>query len=185
MANRKTNGDATRNDASRVRGAAKTSTAAEGSGGAPASSATERQVAPNKILREAEKPGQRTKAKTAEPKLVTVTLNVTVPESTHGLKRSVFLTGTLNQINKKLVDWDVRAQQMKKVDSTHWTVTLGGPEGTVIEYKYSLGDWDHVEQDEHCRDTGNRRVTMKLTSDEPLNISDTVHNWRNVDPCKG
>ena len=90
--------------------------------------------------------------------------NVIVPPITRELKRSVFLSGNFHQVDKDVVDWSPRAYQMKRVDATHWTVSLGAMEGTHIEYKYTLGDWDHVEQNEHCRDISNRRVTFSGTS---------------------
>ena len=140
------------------------------------------QSAQAKTQRDREKPKAAGKENAAEPKIVTFTFNLTVPKSTARVRKSVFLTGTFHQLNKNVVDWEPKAHQMKPVDDTHWTVSLGGPEGTMIEYKYTLGDWEHVEQDEHCGDTPNRRVTMRAKADKPLNISDTVQNWRNVQP---
>ncbi len=141
-----------------------------------------RERAQQKITRDLEKP-ELPKPRAAKQKTVTVTFNVTVPESTAGLRRSVFLAGTLNQVNNKLIDWDTRAQQMKKLDKTHWTISLTGPEHAVIEYKYTLGDWDHVERDEHCHDIANRRVTLTAKSGDVLVINETVRNWRDSAPC--
>ena len=35
---------------------------------------------------------------------------------------------------------------MTRVDATHWTLTLTGKEGTQVQYKYVLGDWNYVEK---------------------------------------
>ena len=40
-----------------------------------------------------------------------------------------------------------RAVLTRPRDATHWTVTFTGKESTQIEYKYTLGDFDHVEKD--------------------------------------
>ncbi len=145
--------------------------------------AAERELTPQKIQRELEKPELPSKARATKEKTATVTFNVTVPESTAGQRRSVFLAGTLHYVNNKINDWDTRAQQMKKVDKTHWTISIGGPVNSMIEYKYTLGDWDTVERDEHCQDIGNRRVTLPGKSGEVMTIDDTVHSWRGVSPC--
>ncbi len=148
-----------------------------------ASNVAERNTVGQKIQRELEKPELPSKTRAAGEKTVTVTFNVTVPESTRALKRSVFLAGTLRQVNKNLADWDTRAQQMKKVDDRHWTISFTAPEGATIEYKYTLGDWDHVERDGGCHDIANRQVTLTRPAKEPLIINDTVYTWRQVSPC--
>lgn len=135
----------------------------------------------NKGQRETEKTASQRSSKTNKPKIVSVTFHVTVPEQTARLKRTVFLAGNLSQADQKMVDWDTQAQKMKKLDNNHWTVTIKAPENTVIEYKYTLGDWDSVERDQHCHDIGNRRVAIH--SGETQTIEDTVHNWRNAEPC--
>lgn len=135
----------------------------------------------NKGQRETEKPASQRSSKTNKPKIVSVTFNVTVPEQTARLKRSVYLAGSFSQANQKMADWDTQAQKLKKVDSTHWTTTIKVPENMVIEYKYTLGDWDSVERNQRCHDIANRRVTIH--SEETQTIEDTVHNWRNAEPC--
>ena len=35
---------------------------------------------------------------------------------------------------------------MTRVDATHWSMTLTGKEGTQVQYKYVLGDWNYVEK---------------------------------------
>jgi 1,4-alpha-glucan branching enzyme len=145
--------------------------------------AHERVLDQQKIQRELEKPELPSRSRAGKEKQVTITFNVTVPESTAGLRRSVFLVGNFQKLNKNLVDWDTRVQPMKKVDNRHWTISLTELDNTEIEYKYCLGDWDTVERDEHCMDIFNRRVRLHLSEKEPQEVHDTVHNWRGVNPC--
>src|SRR5207247_368767 len=54
---------------------------------------------------------------------------------------------------------------------------------TQLEYKYTLGDWDHVEKDGSCGEIGNRALTLTYGSSGTQTVGDTVENWRNVAPC--
>lgn len=178
MANRKTNGgsssttaqpttgqERTIRDAENKQSSTKSRTTDKGTSGVKSQPSTKSSI-------KGQKPGEEAK--------LSVTFNVTVPEAVVKSRKSVWLTGTVHQLNSKLKDWDPRAQQMKRVDNTHWTVTWSGPAGAEIEYKYTLGDWEHVEVDQNCNDTGNRRVTIHGTGGEPLNIVDVVPNFRGV-----
>jgi hypothetical protein len=69
------------------------------------------------------------------------------------------------------------------VDSTHWTITFTGQEFTQLEYKFTLGDWDHVEKDGSCGEIGNRQLTLSYGTTGTQIVNDTVPNWRNVTPC--
>ena len=69
------------------------------------------------------------------------------------------------------------------MDETHWTITLTGLESTQIEYKFTLGDWDHVEKGASCDEIGNRMLTLTYGIDGTQTVNDTVLNWRNVAPC--
>jgi hypothetical protein len=120
---------------------------------------------------------------TGKSNLVTVTFNITVPDGNSKLHRSVYLAGTLHQINPNLPDWDPHGQEMKKEDPHHWTITLTGPENAVVEYKYTLGNWDHVEKDAHCGEIKNRRVVFQKTPTELQIVKDTVQGWRDISPC--
>jgi hypothetical protein len=69
------------------------------------------------------------------------------------------------------------------VDATHWTITLSGEEGVQIQYKYTLGDWEHVEKGAACDELSNRMLTLSYGATGTQVVSDTVENWRNVAPC--
>jgi hypothetical protein len=74
-------------------------------------------------------------------------------------------------------------QVLTRIDATHWQVTLHGLEGTQLEYKYTLGDWEHVEKDGACGEIANRMLTLAYGSDGRHVVTDDVPNWRNVAPC--
>lgn len=110
---------------------------------------------------------------------VKITFHVTVPNSTARIGRPVHLAGNLNQVNAKTADWDPATHPMKKVDDTHYSLTLSVPAGAVIEYKYCLGMWEHVERDPNCAELPNRAVTAAGDRE----VTDVVARWRNIDPC--
>jgi hypothetical protein len=72
---------------------------------------------------------------------------------------------------------------LTRVDSTHWTISFTGKESTQLEYKYTLGDWEHVEKDGTCGEIGNRLLTLRYGTTGDQTVTDTVLNWRNVAPC--
>jgi hypothetical protein len=114
---------------------------------------------------------------------VTVVFNVTVPASTDGTGRSVFITGFLSRLATGLPEWHPGWTTLTRVDATHWTITLTGPENILLEYKYTLGDWDHVEKDNACLEISNRQITLTYGATGTQTVNDTVANWRNVAPC--
>jgi len=118
---------------------------------------------------------------------VTVVFTVTVPASTDTTGRSVFIAGTLNRLDGLLPEWDPGGKVMVQMDSTHWTITLTGKETTQIEYKYTLGDWEHVEKQDGpfpaCAEVANRQLTLNYGSTGTQSVNDTVLQWRNVVPC--
>ncbi|HEX9092989.1 MAG TPA: alpha-amylase, partial [Coriobacteriia bacterium] len=120
---------------------------------------------------------------TAALREVAVTFNVTVPASTDSTGRSVHIAGTLSRLDPPGPDWDPGAVTLTRVDATHWTITLHGLEATQLEYKYTLGDWDHVEKDASCGEIANRTLTLSYGASGTQTVNDTVQNWRNVSPC--
>ena len=121
-------------------------------------------------------------AQTAE-RLGYASFTVTVPAATDGTGRSVYIAGTLDRLDPPGPAWDPGAVVLTRVDATHWQITLHGQEGTNLEYKYTLGDWDHVEKDGGCGEIANRQLTLSYGSDGTQNVNDTVPNWRGVPPC--
>jgi glycosidase/fibronectin type 3 domain-containing protein len=119
----------------------------------------------------------------AELRTVTLTFNVTVPASTDGTGRSVYIAGFLDRLDGGHPQWNPGGVVLTRVDATHWTITFTGRESTQIEYKYTLGDWDHVEKDGVCGEINNRQLTLSYGTDGIQIVNDVVPNWRNVAPC--
>ncbi len=122
-------------------------------------------------------------AATAELRTVSLTFNVSVPSTTDATGRSVYIAGFLDRLDGGLPQWDAAGVVLARVDATHWTITLSGKETTQIEYKYTLGDWDHVEKDNVCGEISNRQLTLSDGSSGSQVVNDVVPNWRNVAPC--
>ncbi|HEX5013360.1 MAG TPA: alpha-amylase family glycosyl hydrolase [Candidatus Limnocylindrales bacterium] len=122
-------------------------------------------------------------AATAELRTVTLTFNLTVPATTDATGRSVYIAGFLDRLDGGLPQWDPGGVVLTRVDATHWTITLTGMESTALEYKYTLGDWEHVEKDAACGEIGNRLLTLSYGANGTQTVSDAALNWRNVAPC--
>jgi hypothetical protein len=120
---------------------------------------------------------------TAQLRTVTLNFNVTVPASTDGTGRGVYIAGFLDRLNGGLPQWNPGGVVLTKVDATHWTITLNGTEATQIEYKYALGSWDYVEKDGACGEVANRQLTLSYGANGTQTVNDTIDNWRNVAPC--
>jgi glycosidase/fibronectin type 3 domain-containing protein len=122
---------------------------------------------------------------TATPQLRKVHLNftVTVPATTDATNRSVYIAGQLNRLDGGLPEWNPGGVVLTRVDATHWSITLTGNEGVQIAYKFTLGDWEHVEKDATCAEIGDRLLTLTYGSDGNQAVNDTVQNWRNIAPC--
>jgi hypothetical protein len=114
---------------------------------------------------------------------VTVTFNVSVPASTDGTNRSVYIAGSLQRLDGGLPEWNPGGVVLTRLDATHWTITLTGKETTQIDYKYALGSWDYVEKGASCDEIANRQVTLSYGLNGTQTVNDTVINWRSVSPC--
>lgn len=120
---------------------------------------------------------------TAQLRTVSVTFNVSVPASTAGSGRSVFIAGTLQRLDGNLPEWNPGGVVLTQVDATTWRITLTGLEATPLEYKYTLGSWDFVEKGAACDEIANRLLTLSYGSDGQMTVNDQVLNWRNLAPC--
>ncbi len=120
---------------------------------------------------------------TATPRTVTLNLTVTVPASTDGTGKSVYIAGSLDRLDGGLPAWNPGGVVLTRVDATHWSISLTGKESTQIEYKYALESWDFVEKDVACGELGNRAITLTYGATGTMTVDDTVLNWRNVPLC--
>jgi glycosidase len=120
---------------------------------------------------------------TAELRTVTLVFTVTVPATTDGTGRNVYIAGFLDRLDGGLPQWNPGGVQLTRANSTTWTITLTGKESTQIEYKYALGSWDYVEKGASCDEISNRQLTLAYGSTGIQNVNDTALNWRNIAPC--
>ena len=120
---------------------------------------------------------------TADLRTVSVTFTVTVPANTDATGRKVYIAGTLDRLDGGLPQWDPAGGALTRVDTTTWQLTLTGKENAQIEYKFTVGDWEHVEEGVGCDEIGNRPLGLSYGTDGTQTVTDTVLNWRNVDPC--
>jgi glycosidase len=120
---------------------------------------------------------------TAEARTVTLVFSVTVPSTTDGTGRSVYIAGFLDRLDGGHPQWNPGATVLTRVDATHWTIQFTGKEGVQLEYKYTLGDWEHVEKDGACGEISNRLLTLSYGTTGTQTVNDIVPNWRNVAPC--
>ncbi len=117
----------------------------------------------------------------AQQRLVTVTLNVTVPTFTPA-GATVCIPGDSAKIMGST--WDPSTLPMTQVDATHWQKVLVVPDGTRFQYKYTrCASWDVVEwwrlsDTEHIESTENRALTVEYGTDGNQVVNDTVWNWR-------
>ncbi len=120
---------------------------------------------------------------TAELRTVTLTFNVTVPATIDATGRSVYIAGFLDRLDGGLPQWNPGGVSLNRVDPTHWSITFTGKESVQLEYKYTLGDWEHVEKDGACGEIGNRQLTLSYGTTGVQVVDDVIPNFRNVAPC--
>jgi hypothetical protein len=113
-------------------------------------------------------------AATAQARLVQVTFNATLPDTTPD-GWDVYMGGSFN-------GWDQAGTLMTR-DGLSASVTLTMYEGDQIEYKYTLGSWTYVEKGAACEEIENRTATIWYGIDGTMEINDTVLNWRNLGSC--
>jgi glycosidase/fibronectin type 3 domain-containing protein len=116
-----------------------------------------------------------------EARNVPVTFEVTVPAGTPA-DQTVYIVGSQPQI----CNWcSPQTTTLTKGADGKWRVTLTFLEGTLVNYKYTLGSWDFVEKDAACGEIGDRALRVIAGTNGTELVQDTVANWRNVKPCGG
>ncbi|SCE93915.1 S8 family serine peptidase [Micromonospora mirobrigensis] len=100
----------------------------------------------------------------------------------------VHLAGTLSRLGTGLPDWDPAALRLRRVGPTGpYRTVLTVPAGAELEYKYTLGGWDHVEQDytdsdAGCLDVRNRHLTATAAGAVQA-VDDLTGSFRGLWPC--
>ena len=113
---------------------------------------------------------------------MTLVFNVTVPTSTDSTGRSVHIAGSLDRLEPRAC---VRSGRRRTDEGRCDALDDYSPrqETTALEYKYTLGDWEHVEKGAACDELVDRQLTLSSARRGIQTVNDTVSNWRNVAPC--
>lgn len=76
--------------------------------------------------------------------------------------------------------WNASGQALTKIGATTWGYTVMTDEGVSLEYKYTRGSWDLVENWGTLVGTNNRSLTTDYGATGVMTVTNVVHNWRDV-----
>lgn len=108
----------------------------------------------------------------AEPKIVQVTFEVTVPEWTPG---TVYIVGGHPTVG----DWNPGAVPMTMISDTLWGYTANILDGTSFEFKITRGNWETVMKGaDGNEELANLPITVEYGADGTQTYAYTVLNWR-------
>ncbi|MBI3958158.1 MAG: hypothetical protein HY328_05055, partial [Chloroflexi bacterium] len=110
----------------------------------------------------------------AASSFVKVTWRVLVPESTPG-GDEIFIAG--DSANVFGLAFSPGAQPMTKVGENLWEWSAMIKAGSVLQYKYTRGSWETVEQWGTIRGLTNRVLEVTGGSDGTLLVDDTATDW--------
>jgi hypothetical protein len=111
----------------------------------------------------------------------TVLLNVTVPPSTNEAGRDVYIAGTLDEIEDPAPRWQPDGKKLERGDDGRWKIALTAKRGTRLYYKFTLGDWDHVEKGQYCEERPDREVCFGSPPKTGIHPDVYVYKWRTLD----
>jgi hypothetical protein len=109
---------------------------------------------------------------TAEARIVTVTFTIGVPEYTPG---TVYIVGSIPEFGP----WNPGLVPMTQISSTAWTYSLPLLDGTELEYKFTRGNWETVEQWGSVSGLANRELTIEYGTDGTMLVDLTATDWGN------
>lgn len=109
---------------------------------------------------------------TAEARLATVVMNVTVPDASPG---TIYIAGSI----PGQPQWDPGALAMTPGISNTWTITFTLLDGVQFEYKFTRGNWEKVEKEaDGNTEISNRQLTVDYGDTGLQEVDHTVANWR-------
>ncbi|MGB5051144.1 MAG: alpha-amylase family glycosyl hydrolase [Caldilineaceae bacterium] len=111
---------------------------------------------------------------TAALSFVDVTWRVLVPASTPP-DTEIFIAGDNAGVFGAAFGAD--AQPLTKVGDNLWEWTATIKEGTLLQYKYTRGTWDSVEQWGTIRGFNNRTLEVMAGADGTQSVDDTATDW--------
>jgi glucoamylase len=111
-------------------------------------------------------------------------INVTVPASTPSTA-TVYLSGNYDVLGTGIPasdDWIATDYPMIKTGTDTWTLTITGVPTAALAYKFTLGNWNTVEETSGCGFVNNREFGFD-TADASYTASDTVAAWQGSSGC--
>ncbi|GIK73068.1 MAG: alpha-amylase [Chloroflexota bacterium] len=111
---------------------------------------------------------------TAELSMVDVTWRVLTPAETPP-NDTIFIAG--DNVDAFLAPYNPSLTPMTPADERHWEFTATLKEGTRLQYKYTRGSWETVEQWGTISGFGNRHLTVVKGADGTMLVEDTATDW--------
>ncbi|MGC9394137.1 MAG: alpha-amylase family glycosyl hydrolase [Anaerolineae bacterium] len=112
---------------------------------------------------------------TAEAREVEVRFRVTIPPFTPP-DDTIYIAG--DNATYLGASWNPSAMPITRLDATTWAYTVTIPEETALQYKFTRGSWDVVENWGELVGEANRHLTVAYGSDGVMLVEDIVYNWR-------
>jgi len=112
---------------------------------------------------------------TAKAREVEVRFRVTVPPFTPA-EDTIYITG--DNATYLGAFWNPSAMPITRLDATTWAYTVTIPEETILQYKFTRGSWDVVENWGDLVGETNRHLTVVYGDDGTMLVEDVVYNWR-------
>ena len=109
---------------------------------------------------------------TAEPRMVSVTFTVGVPEYTP-VGDTVYLVGDIAELGP----WNPSLVPMTQSGPATWSYTMDIIDGTQMQYKYTRGSWDRVESWGSIINVNNRSLTIGFGTDGTQLVDNTATDW--------
>ncbi len=108
----------------------------------------------------------------AEARQVELRFRVTIPPYTPAAD-TLYIAGDVSNIG-----WTPNAMPITRLNATTWAYTATAAEDTTLQYKYTRGSWDTVENWGTIVGTENRHLTVLYGADGVMLVEDVVYNWR-------
>ncbi|HAJ34645.1 MAG TPA: hypothetical protein DCL15_02965 [Chloroflexi bacterium] len=116
---------------------------------------------------------------TAELSMVDVTWRVRVPAETPA-EDTIFIAG--DNVDAFLAPYNPSLTPMTPGEEGVWEFTATLKEGTQLQYKYTRGSWETVEQWGTISGFGNRSLTVVKGPDGTMLVEDTATDWGGEGP---
>ena len=109
---------------------------------------------------------------------IPVTFNVTVPDYTPA-NDNIYIAGDFK--TDKLPYWNPAGIKLTKIGDKTYSVTLYLPQGAVVEYKYTRGNWSKVEKNAYGQENPNR---VLIVTGPSMTKNDVVEAFADLGPTK-